>query len=51
MLHDLLTSEKMIMLPLWQIDRHVAVHRNLRYTRLHPVCVVDDIELWQLRGN
>ena len=52
MLHDLLTMQKMVLIPLWQVDRHVAVHRNLKPTRLHPVAVVDDIERWQLlAGN
>ncbi|MCS6975619.1 MAG: ABC transporter substrate-binding protein [Gemmatales bacterium] len=49
MLHDLLTLQKMVLIPLWQLDRHVAVHRNLRPTRIHPHHIVEDIELWQLR--
>jgi ABC-type transport system substrate-binding protein len=50
-LHDMLTEQKMALIPLWQIDRHVAVHRSLRLTRLHPVYIVDDIEEWQLRAT
>jgi peptide/nickel transport system substrate-binding protein len=45
------TLDKMLLIPLWQIDRHVAVHRNLRPTRLHPVWLVDGIEEWQLRAG
>lgn len=51
MLHDLLTLQKMVLIPLWQLDRHVAVHRNLRPTRIHPHHIVEDIELWQLRAG
>lgn len=51
MLHDLLTMQKMVLIPLWQLDRHVAVHRNLRPTRIHPHYIVEDIEAWQLRAG
>jgi ABC-type transport system substrate-binding protein len=51
MLHDLLILQKMVLIPLWQLDRHVAVHRVLRPTRIHPVFIVEDIELWQLRAG
>jgi peptide/nickel transport system substrate-binding protein len=35
--------------PLWQLDPHVAVHRSLQFTRIHPTYVFEDIEQWRLR--
>jgi ABC-type transport system substrate-binding protein len=50
-LHDLLVEGRMAVIPLWQLDRHVAVHRSLRFTRLHPLSILDEVELWQLRSG
>jgi len=38
-----------VLLPLWQLDRHVAVHHSLRFKRLHPLWVFEDVEEWELR--
>jgi ABC-type transport system substrate-binding protein len=46
-IHDL-AMRKMIIVPLWQLDRHIAVHRSLQFRRLHPLFVFDDPEQWKL---
>ncbi len=40
--------QNMIVAPLWQLDRHVIVHRSLKPTRLHPIWVFQNVEEWQL---
>ena len=40
---------KMHFAPLWQLDPHVAVHRSLQFTRIHPTLVFEDVEQWSLR--
>lgn len=40
---------KMSFVPLWQLDPHIAVHRSLQFTRLHPTGVFEDVEQWKLR--
>jgi hypothetical protein len=47
LLHELI-MRKMLLIPLWQLDRHVGVHRSLKPTRLHPLWVFDDVEEWRL---
>jgi hypothetical protein len=36
-------------IPLWQLDKFVATHRSLQFTRLHPVWVFDSVEEWRLK--
>ncbi len=52
-MHDLheLIQRKMILIPLWQLDRHVAIHPSLKLPlsmRLHPLWIFDDVELWKV---
>lgn len=42
---------KMHFVPLWQLDPHVAVHRSLVITRLHPTHIFEDVEQWRLRSE
>jgi ABC-type transport system substrate-binding protein/outer membrane biosynthesis protein TonB len=46
-IHDAV-MDRMVFVPLWQIDRHVAVHRSLQFRRLHPLQVFDEVEQWKL---
>ncbi len=49
-LHEMMMLEEMPLIPLWQIDRHVAIHRSVRFPRppgLHPLWVFDDLEAWR----
>lgn len=46
-LHDMIMKQ-LPMIPLWQLDKHIAVHRSLQYTRIHPVRVFDNPELWRI---
>lgn len=46
-IHNLM-MQKMIIVPLWQLDRHIAVHRSLQFRRLHPLFVFNDPEQWKL---
>jgi ABC-type transport system substrate-binding protein len=43
-------NKEMIAIPLWQLDRHVVVHRSLKPSRIHPLWILQDVEEWQL-GN
>lgn len=44
--------ENAILVPLYQLDKHVAVHRSLdRYERFHPVFVFDGTEKWILKAG
>jgi ABC-type transport system substrate-binding protein len=48
-LHDLITERKVAFIPLWQLDRPVAVNgKHLRTTRIHPLWLFDDVEDWRL---
>jgi hypothetical protein len=38
----------MTLIPLWQLDRHVAVHKSLRDARIHPLWLFDNVEHWRL---
>lgn len=41
-----------IFVPLYQLDKHIAVHRSLdRYERFHPVGVFDGVEKWVLKAG
>ncbi len=46
-LHDHL-YQRMVVIPLWQLDRHVVLHRSLKPARLHPLWIFQDVEEWQL---
>jgi len=46
--HDHLWK-KMVFIPLWQLDKHVAMHTSLEAKRLHPLYVFDEVELWRRR--
>ncbi|HMP58676.1 MAG TPA: ABC transporter substrate-binding protein [Gemmatales bacterium] len=41
--------KRMLIVPLWQLDRHHAIHTSLEPKRVHPVSVFDEIELWKRR--
>jgi ABC-type transport system substrate-binding protein len=42
--------DKALIVPLYQLDRHVAVHRSLdKYPRFHPIYVFEGVENWVLR--
>ena len=44
--------ENAIIVPLYQLDKHVAVHRSLdQYERFHPVYVFDGVEKWVLKAG
>lgn len=44
--------ENAIFVPLYQLDKHVAVHRSLdQYERFHPVNVFDGVEKWVLKAG
>lgn len=44
--------ENAVFVPLYQLDKHVAVHRNLdKAERLHPVFVFDSVEKWVLKAG
>ena len=38
----------MPLIPLWQLDTHVALHPALRPTRLDPLLIFDDVAEWKL---
>jgi ABC-type transport system substrate-binding protein len=41
-----------IFVPLYQLDKHVAVHRSLdQYERFHPLFVFDGVEKWILKAG
>jgi ABC-type transport system substrate-binding protein len=46
--HDL--HEKFItrmpFIPLWQLDRHIAVHRTVRFDHIHPIAIFNDPARW-----
>jgi ABC-type transport system substrate-binding protein len=42
-------TEKMLFIPLWQLDTIVAFHRDLTTAHLDPLLVFPDVEHWQLR--
>jgi peptide/nickel transport system substrate-binding protein len=50
-LHDALTQTHMVPIPLWQLDKHVAIHKSVIVTRVHPIHFVDDVEEWRLAGR
>ena len=41
--------DRMLLIPLWQLDTHVAWSRKLKFQRLHPLWIFDHIELWTLQ--
>jgi hypothetical protein len=44
--------ENAILVPLYQLDKHIAVHRSLdRYERFHPIYVFDGVEKWVLKAG
>jgi ABC-type transport system substrate-binding protein len=40
--------DRMLLVPLWQIDTHVAMTRKLKFNHLHPILIFDHVELWTL---
>ncbi|MCI0460448.1 MAG: ABC transporter substrate-binding protein [Gemmataceae bacterium] len=40
--------ERMPLVPLWQLDTHVAVHPRLRPVHLDPLLIFDRVEDWKL---
>jgi ABC-type transport system substrate-binding protein len=42
---------KAILIPLWQLDRHVVVQHSVRSKRLHPLWTFEDVEEWELKGE
>ncbi len=40
--------ERMPLIPLWQLDTHVAVHPKLRPAHLDPLRIFDRVEEWRL---
>jgi ABC-type transport system substrate-binding protein len=44
--------KNVILVPLWQLDRPIAVHRSLdNYQRFHPLYVFDGTENWTLKAS
>ena len=41
--------EKMPLIPLWQLDSHVAYHQDLKLGTLDPLLIFTDVETWQLQ--
>jgi ABC-type transport system substrate-binding protein len=46
-IHDRL-YEKMPLIPLWQLDTHLAIQDDLKSSRLDPLLVFTDVEYWKL---
>ncbi len=45
-------NDNAIIAPLYQLDKHVAVHRSLdQHQRFHPVHVFDGVERWVLKTS
>jgi ABC-type transport system substrate-binding protein len=45
-----IVNDQTLIVPLYQLDRHIAVHRSLdKYPRFHPVYVFEGVENWVLR--
>ncbi len=40
--------ERMPLIPLWQLDTHVALHPALRPTALDPLLIFDDVAEWKV---
>jgi len=36
-------------IPLWQLDRYVAVHKSVENVKLDPEYLYDDIENWRIK--
>jgi len=51
--HDIhvVVFERMPLIPLWQLDYHVAVHPDLKLPPIDPLRVFANIEEWQLKGH
>jgi peptide/nickel transport system substrate-binding protein len=41
--------DKMPLIPLWQLDTHLAIHPDLKTVRLNPLRVFTFVEEWQLQ--
>ena len=50
-MHDVhgMLFERMPLIPLWQFDRHVAVHASLTLPPLDPERIFCNIDEWKLR--
>lgn len=45
-------NDNAVIAPLYQLDKHVAVHRSLdQHQRFHPVHVFDGVERWVLKAS
>jgi len=40
--------QRMPLIPLWQLDTHLAIHDDLKPVRLDPLLVFTDVEQWKL---
>jgi ABC-type oligopeptide transport system substrate-binding subunit len=41
-------NAQMPLIPLWQLDTHIALHADLRPTHLDPLRLFDDVAAWKL---
>jgi ABC-type transport system substrate-binding protein len=39
---------KMPLIPLWQLDTVIAIHKNLKPSRIDPLLIFTDVERWKL---
>ncbi|MBL8825177.1 MAG: ABC transporter substrate-binding protein [Planctomycetia bacterium] len=45
-------NDNAVIAPLYQLDKHIAVHRSLdQYERFHPVYVFDGVEKWVIKSG
>jgi ABC-type transport system substrate-binding protein len=49
-IHDHL-SERMPLIPLWQLDTHLAIHPDLAPTPLDPLRIFGDVAEWRLKAR
>jgi peptide/nickel transport system substrate-binding protein len=40
--------EEMPLIPLWQLDTHLAIHEDLKAVHIDPLLVFTDVEYWKL---
>jgi peptide/nickel transport system substrate-binding protein len=40
--------QKMPLIPLWQLDTHIAIHNDLKPVRIDPLLVFTNVEQWKL---
>jgi ABC-type transport system substrate-binding protein len=49
-IHEIINS-KMIFIPLWQLDTHIAYHKGLDPKNIDPLLVFTDIEKWTMQAK